>query len=81
VGIVSLKELTAVPRENWDAVTVGQVMIPRDPQLVISPHESVVTAMDRLMQEGRSRLIVTDGDKVVGILTRSGVSRVLEKLR
>ena len=37
--------------------------------------------MDRLMQEDRSRLIVTEGDRVIGILTRRGLGRALEQLR
>ena len=81
VGMVSLKELTAVPRENWDRVRVGQVMVPRDTQLAVAPHESIATAMDRLMQEDRSRLIVTDDDRVIGILTRGGLGRALDQLR
>jgi Zn-dependent protease/CBS domain-containing protein len=81
VGMVSLKDLTGVPRENWDRVSVGQVMVPRDSQLAVQPHESIATVMDRLMQEDRSRLIVTDGDKVIGILTRGGLGRALEQLR
>ena len=81
VGMVSLKDLTGVPRENWDRVNVGQVMVPRDSQLAVQPHESIATVMDRLMQEDRSRLIVTDGDRVIGILTRRGLGRALEQLR
>jgi Zn-dependent protease/predicted transcriptional regulator len=81
IGLVTLKELTAVPREKWDKIRVGQVMVARDPQLAIPRHESVAIAMDRLMQEGRSRLIVTDGDTVVGILTRGGLGRMLDQLR
>ena len=81
VGMVSLKELTAVPRENWHNVRVGQVMVPRDAQLALQPQESIATAMDRLMQEDRSRLIITEDDKVVGILTRRGLGRVFDQLR
>ena len=81
IGIVSLKELTAVPREKWDSIRVGEVMVARDSQLAIPRHESVATAMDRLMQGGRSRLIVTDGDTIVGILTRGGLGRMLDQLR
>ena len=54
---------------------------PRDSQLAVQPHESIATVMDRLMQEDRSRLIVTDGDRVIGILTRRGLGRALEQLR
>src|SRR5207245_9539250 len=81
VGMVSLKDLTGVPRENWDRVNVGQVMVPRDSQLAVQPHESLATVMERLMKEARRRLIVTEGDRVIGILTRRGLGRALEQLR
>jgi Zn-dependent protease/CBS domain-containing protein len=81
VGMVSLKELTAVPRETWNAITVGQVMIPSAPQFAVHAQEPLTAAMDRMMQEDRSRLIVTQGDNVVGIITRSGIRRHLDEMQ
>jgi len=81
VGMVSLKELTAVPREAWNAITVGQVMIPPAPQFAVHAQEPLAAAMDRMIQEDRSRLIVTQGDNVVGIITRSGIRRHLDEMQ
>jgi Zn-dependent protease/CBS domain-containing protein len=81
VGVVSLKEFTAVPREAWLSVTIRQVMIPRGPQSAAYREEPLTTAMDRMVQEDRSGLIVTQGDSVVGIVTRSGIRGHLDEMR
>jgi Zn-dependent protease/CBS domain-containing protein len=81
IGTVSLKNLTAVPQTNWDRTTVSQVMVPRDPQLTMQSKEPVTTAIEQLFQGDRGRLIVTDGEKIVGILTRNGLGRVIDGLR
>ena len=81
IGTVSLKDLTSVPQINWDSTPVSQVMAPRDPQLTVQSQEPVTTAIEQLLQGGRGRLIVTDGEKIVGILTRSGLGRVIDRLR
>jgi Zn-dependent protease/CBS domain-containing protein len=81
IGTVSLKNLTAVPQTHWDSTPVSQVMVPRDPQLTVQSKEPVTTAIEQLFQGDRGRLIVTDGEKIVGILTRSGLGRVIDGLR
>ncbi len=81
VGTVSLKDLTAVPQINWDKTRVKEVMVPRDPQLTVQSQELLATAIEQLMQGDRGRLIVTDGEKIVGILTRNGLAQIIDGLR
>jgi len=78
VGMLSLKELKAIPRERWQEVTVGQVMMPHGPYAEVRPDEPITVAMERMFHEDRSRLVVKDGDKVVGLVTRSGIARFLD---
>jgi Zn-dependent protease/predicted transcriptional regulator len=81
VGTLSLDEVKALPRETWETTTVGQAMVPQGAQSAISPEQSLELAMDRMVQEDRSRLIVTEGDKVVGVISRSGIGRFLELMQ
>ena len=80
-GMLSLKELKAIPREQWGGVTVGQVMVAQDVQAEATPDEPITAAMERLFHEGRSRLVVLDGDKVIGLVTRSGIARFLDLMK
>lgn len=78
VGMLSLKELRAIPREQWGRMTVGQVMVPHDVHAEAYPDEPITAAMERMFHESRSRLVVMDGDKVAGLVTRSGIARFLD---
>jgi Zn-dependent protease/CBS domain-containing protein len=78
VGMLSLKELKAIPRERWGAMTVGQVMSPHGYHAEIHPDEPIAAAMERMFHDDRSRLVVMDGEKVLGLVTRSGIARFLD---
>lgn len=78
VGMLSLKELKAIPREQWDALTVGEVMVPHGFHAEIHPDEPIAAAMERMFHDDRSRLVVMDGDRVLGLVTRSGIARFLD---
>ncbi len=78
VGMLSLKELKAIPRERWGVMTVGQVMSPHGYHAEIHPDELITAAMERMFHDDRSRLVVMDGEKVLGLVTRSGIARFLD---
>ena len=78
VGMLSLKELKAIPRGRWGTLTVGEVMAPHSVQAEIHPDEPITAAMEQMFHDDRSRLVVRDGDKVLGLVTRSGIARFLD---
>ena len=78
VGMLSLKELKKIPRSQWGSLTVGEVMAPHSLQAEIHPDEPITAAMEKMFHDDRSRLVVRDGDKVRGLVTRSGIARFLD---
>ena len=78
VGMLSLKELKAIPRSQWGTLTVGEVMAPLSLQTEIHPDEPITAALERMSLDDRSRLVVRDGGKVLGLVTRSGIARFLD---
>jgi len=78
VGMLTLKELKTIPRSQWGTLTVGEVMVPHSLQAEIHPDEPITAAMERMFHDDRSRLVVRDGDKVRGLVTRSGIARFLD---
>ena len=78
VGMLSLKELKAIPRERWSSLTVGEVMVPHGYHAEIHPDEPINVAMERMFHDGCSRLVVMDSEKVLGLVTRSGIARFLD---
>jgi len=78
VGMLSLKEIKKIPRSQWGSLTVGEVMAPHSLQAEIHPDEPITAAMEKMFHDDRSRLVVRDGDKVRGLVTRSGIARFLD---
>lgn len=78
VGMLSLKEVKAIPRERWSVLTVGEVMVPHGFHAEIHPDEPITAAMERMFHDDRSRLVVMEDGKVLGLVTRSGIARFLD---
>lgn len=77
-GIVTTRSLAEVPREQWPERTVGEVM-GRDVQAVsVGPDADAVEALGRMQQSGSSRLLVTEGDRLLGILSLKDLLRCLD---
>jgi Zn-dependent protease/predicted transcriptional regulator len=81
VGMLTLKELKPIPRDRWSLLTVGQVMAPHGPEAEVRPDEPLTAAMERMFHEDTSPLIVSKDDKVIGLVTRSGISRYLDLMQ
>src|SRR5438128_2882149 len=78
VGVLSLKEIKAIPRYRWGTLTVAEVMAPHSLQAEIHPDEPITAAMERMIHDDRSRLVVRDGGRVLGLVTRSGIARFFD---
>jgi Zn-dependent protease/predicted transcriptional regulator len=78
IGIITLSQLRDVPDEKIKTETVRQVMSPIDSDLSIDPQASLVDALQRMLQTDSGRLLVIDGDKMIGMITKTGLMRFLE---
>ncbi len=68
-GFINTQTLTDVPREEWDRRTVGDAM-KRDVQAVaVPPDADALEALGKMQRTGASRLLVTEGDRLVGIVS------------
>ncbi len=81
VGIVSMKDLaerlgrgaSAWRRRPIDLIPVARVM--STGLITISPHTSLDKAAQMLLRHGISSLVVTEGKRLVGILTKTDLTR------
>ncbi len=69
--------MAEIPRKDWDDRFVRDCMIPRDKVAVVREDEEVLDALDEL-SEGEHRVLVLDGDRLVGLLSATDVARALE---
>jgi Zn-dependent protease len=68
-GCVSTAQVKQVPSTAWDATTVGEVALPCTEQNTVTPDTEAIEALARMRRTGTSRLIVAEGDHVVGIVS------------
>lgn len=68
-GCVTTSQLKKIPRSQWSIRTVGEVAEPRSLANTISPDSDALEALNRMNRTGRSRLLVVEGDRLVGVVT------------
>lgn len=78
LGILTLKEVKNVPREDWARVKVSEVYVPHESRWEVSPEADVMKALELMIREDKGRIIVTDRDQVVGLITRNGIARYVQ---
>ena len=76
-GFISTQSLSKVPRTEWDRHTVGEVMDHDLKKLTVSPDADALVALETMQRTGMTRLLVTEGDRLVGILSLSDLLRFL----
>lgn len=79
VGLLGPGELERVPRSRWAEVHAGDVMVPVDGLPVLRPGDPLRPAAEQLGAGAAPGLPVVDGGQTVGVLTRLGVGRDLDR--
>lgn len=77
VGIVDVRRTKDVPREEWPSRRVGDVMKPVQPEDTVRPEADAMEALQKMQETGGSRVLVADGDRLVGIISLSDLRRIL----
>jgi len=77
-GLVSTRDLTRFPREEWDRHTVGELMQTDLSSITIPVDADAVAALRKMQRTGSSRLLVTDGGRLVGIISLKDLMHFLE---
>ena len=77
-GLVTVYEMQTVPISLWPWRQIGQVMRPVSPSMIVGPDASIMDAMEQMAREGWDRLVVMQGDQVVGLVTHSAILHFLQ---
>jgi Zn-dependent protease/CBS domain-containing protein len=77
-GVVTMSSVRSIPRERRESETVAQAMVPLQRVVTIGPMASAAEAMQKMAGKQIGRLIVTDGENVLGIITRSDVMKTIQ---
>jgi CBS domain-containing protein len=67
-GCISTRAVKNVPREEWPRKTVGELSSSCSPENTIGPEEDATKALGAMNRSRESRLMVVEGDRLVGVL-------------
>jgi Zn-dependent protease/CBS domain-containing protein len=68
VGCITTKEIKEIPREDWNRKTVGEIANRCSGENTIEPDADAVRALSAMRRNNASRLMVVEGDRLVGII-------------
>ena len=77
MGIVSTDQIKTVPPPEWDRRTVHEIMLPCTDDNTIGPDTDVLNAWNRMSRTGKSRLMVVENKKLLGMLALSDLMKFL----
>lgn len=68
IGSVGVRQLKATPRESWPHTTVAEIAEPASDANTVDAETDAAKALSLMTRSGRSRLLVTERGRLVGIL-------------
>src|SRR5919198_2995446 len=81
VGLLTLRGVRRVPREQWPTRQVRDHMVPLGDQVVVAPDARMDGVLGKLQDGEAGRVLVAQDDEVVGIITPSDLTRWLRRWR
>ncbi len=79
-GLITLSDVTKVPRERWAVTTVGQAMTPFEQLKRVSPDDSLSSVLELMTTEDINQVPVVENGQLVGMIARDNILLFL-KLR
>ena len=78
VGLVSLEDVRKIPRDEWNNITVSNIMTKAEELAVVSPHEKVSEALNQLENRDVRQVPVVENGHLIGLLRRRDIMRWLQ---
>jgi Zn-dependent protease/predicted transcriptional regulator len=81
IGLLTLRGVRRVPREQWPTRRVRDHMVPLSEQVVVTPDARMDGVVGKLQDSEAGRVLVAQDGEVVGIITPSDLTRWLRRWR
>jgi len=78
VGLITLRDVGAVPRDRWESTTVREAMRPLEELHITTPDTQVVDALKLMAGNNVNQLPVVANGALQGIVSRSHVMQLLQ---
>ncbi len=78
LGVLSLSRVRHCQPQERAHKKVRDIMLALEPGLEIAPQATALAAMHKMNEVNSGRLVVVDGGKMAGFITRTGVARIIQ---
>jgi Zn-dependent protease/predicted transcriptional regulator len=78
VGMMTVHELSKLPRDQWANTSVQAAMLPRNKIHWTTPEEPVLTILEQMQSEDINQMPVVSGEAVVGMVAREDILRMIQ---
>lgn len=78
VGMVSLKDVQAVPRAEWPSRTVREAMHQVREENLVRSDDDLTSVFRKMMEEGKGHLPVVDDGRLCGMVTRHDIMTLMQ---
>jgi Zn-dependent protease len=76
-GCVTSKQIKDIPRERWSDLRVQDILAPCAIENTIAPDTDAMKALSTMNRTGNSRLMVVEGDHLLGVITLKDMLKFL----
>lgn len=76
-GLLVRDRIDAVPQKRWPNTRVEDVMLPSSRLKTVGPDAALTTVLEHMTAAGEHQLVVIDGERPIGIITRDTLLRFL----
>jgi len=78
LGLVTMRDLKRVPRDEWETTSVFRAMTPREKLHQVDAREEITLALEIMAKENVNQLPVLESGRFVGFITRADVMRLMQ---
>ena len=78
LGLVTMRDLKRVPREEWETTSAFRAMTPREKLYEVDGREDIAMALEIMARENVNQLPVIEFGHFVGFVTRADVLRLMQ---
>jgi Zn-dependent protease/CBS domain-containing protein len=73
VGLLTLHEIKAIPKDRWAVVTVSEVMTPADKVTAVDPKTDLLGALEKMDDANVAQMPVIESGELLGMIGREQV--------
>lgn len=79
-GLITLGQLRSLPRRDWAGRSVSDIMFPLEKTVMVPPETPMAVVLAEMREGGASRVLVTRGQELLGIVSASDIARWLDRI-